>query len=129
MRCLVLTLILAASLCSAAPRCPDPRLRKAKIGGDVITGGVVLHKEPLKFVQVRLYSSSDKMPWRGKTDKNGRFVLNNMAPDEYRLEVSGWGATTVQLMSPDYGKRSNGQNTKLESDAHRECLRLRNGDS
>jgi len=99
MRWPALTLILAASLCIAAPRCPDPRLRQATIGGDTITGGVTLHKKPVKFAQVRLYSSSGKTAWIGTTDKNGRFTSNKIPPDDYRIEVSGWGSTTVHLSS------------------------------
>jgi len=103
MRWPAITLILAASLCIAAPRCPDRRLRQATIGGDTITGGVVLHKKPLTFAQVRLYSSSGKTAWIGTTDKNGRFTTNKMPPGDYRLEVSGWGSTTVQL-NPEVDK-------------------------
>jgi Carboxypeptidase regulatory-like domain len=103
MHWLALTMILAASLCIAAPHCPDPRLRQATIGGDTITGGVVLHKKPLKFAQVRLYSSSGKTAWIGTTDEKGRFTTNEMPPDDYRLEVSGWGSTTVHL-SPEVDK-------------------------
>ena len=108
MRWPALTLMLAASLCFAAHRCPDARLRQATIGGDTITGGVVLHKKPLKFAQVRLDSSSGKTVWTGITDKNGRFATNKMPPGGYRLEVSGWGSTTVHL-SPEVDKGFGGQ--------------------
>jgi hypothetical protein len=57
---LLLTLFLATTLCNAAPRCPDPRLRLAIIGGDTLTGGVLIHKKPLKFVKFRIYSQSPK---------------------------------------------------------------------
>ena len=66
---LLLTLVLATTLCDAAPRCPDPRLRLAIIGGDTITGSVLIHKKPLKFAQVRLYFSSGTAAWSGRTDK------------------------------------------------------------
>ena len=105
---LLLTLVLATTLCNAAPRCSDPRLRQAIIGGDTITGGVLIHKKPLKFAQVRLYSSSGTTAWNGRTDKNGRFAINKVLPGVYRLEVSGWGSTTVQL-KPELNKGPFGQ--------------------
>ena len=105
---LLLTLVLATTLCNAAPRCPDPRLRLAIIGGDTITGGVLIHKKPLKFAQVRLYFSSGTTAWNGRTDKNGRFAINKMLPGVYRLEVSGWGSTAVQL-KPELNKGPFGQ--------------------
>ena len=104
----LLTLALSTTLCAGAPCCPETRLQQATIGGAAITGDVILHKRPLKFARVRLYSSSGKMSWRGRTDENGRFVINKVLPDKYRLEVDGWGATTVQLQK-DFGTRSNGQ--------------------
>jgi hypothetical protein len=108
MNWLALTLIFAVSAGDAVPRCPDPRLRRATIGGDIIIGGVVSHTKPLKFAQVRLYFSSGKTAWKGATDKNGRFAITRMLPGFYRLEVSGWGSTTVHL-SPKLDKLSNGQ--------------------
>ena len=93
----LLTLILAATLCSAASRCPDPKLQEAVIGGNTINGGVVLHKKPLKFAKVRVYSSSGKTAWIGKTDKNGAFKTVQLTPGDYRLEISGWGSTTIHL--------------------------------
>ena len=105
---LLLTLVLATTLFNAAPRCPDPRLRLAIIGGDIITGGVLIHKKPLKFAEVRLYFSSCTSAWNGRTDKNGRFAINKMLPGVYRLEVSGWGSTTVQL-KPELDKGPFGQ--------------------
>jgi hypothetical protein len=108
MRRLALILIFAASVCIADPRCPDPRLQQATIGGDTISGSVLLHKKPLKFAQVRLYSSSGKTVWAGATDKDGVFTCNNMPPGDYRLEVNGWGSTTVRL-SPKLDKTGTGQ--------------------
>ena len=55
-----------------------------------------MHKS-LAFVQVRLYFSLGKTAWMGTTDERGRFAANNLAPDEYRLEVERWGSITVQL--------------------------------
>jgi hypothetical protein len=93
----LLTLILPATLCSAASRCPDPKLQEAVIGGLQLNGGVVLHKKPLKFAKVRVYSSSGKTAWIGKTDKNGAFKTVQLPPGDYRLEISGWGSTTIHL--------------------------------
>jgi hypothetical protein len=103
MRWRTIILILAASVCCAEPRCPDPTLRQVTIGGDTINGSVVLHKKPLKLAKVRLYFSSGKLAWIGATDRNGGFVTNKMPPGEYRLEVNGWGSTAVQL-TPDIDK-------------------------
>jgi hypothetical protein len=105
---LLLTLVLATSLCNAAPRCPDPRLRLAIIGGDTITGGVLIHKKPLKFAQLRLYSATGKTAWFGMTDKDGSFRITHIPPDTYRLDVRGWGSTTIRL-NPDLNKLPNGQ--------------------
>lgn len=105
---LLLTLVLATTLCNAAPRCPDPRLRLAIIGGDTITGGVLIHKKPLKFAQLRLYSSTGKTAWVGMTDKDGSFRITHLPPDTYRLDVRGWGSATIRL-NPDLNKLPNGQ--------------------
>ena len=105
---LLLTLVLATTLCNAAPRCPDPRLRLAIIGGDTITGGVLIHKKPLKFAKLRLYFSTGKTAWVGMTDKDGSFRITHLPPDTYRLDVRGWGSTTIRL-NPDLNKLSNGQ--------------------
>jgi hypothetical protein len=83
-------------------------LRLAIIGGDTITGGVLIQKKPLKFAQVRLYFSSGTTAWSGRTDENGRFAINKMLPGVYRLEVAGWGSTTVQL-KPELNKGPFGQ--------------------
>jgi hypothetical protein len=99
----LLTLILAATLCSAASRCPDPKLQEAEIGGNTINGGVVLHKKPLKFAKVRVYSSSGETAWIGKTDKGGAFKTAQLPPGDYRLEISGWGSTTIHL-NPEIDK-------------------------
>ena len=86
----LLTLILAATLYNAAPRCPDPKLQKSwPIGGNTVNGGVELHKKPLKFAKVRLYSSSEDTVWIGKTDKDGAFRTTQLPPDDYRLEIGG----------------------------------------
>lgn len=105
---LLLTLVLATTLCKAAPSCPDPRLRLAIIGGNTITGGVLIHRKPLKFAQLRLYSSTRKTAWVGMTDKDGSFRITHLPPDTYRLDVRGWGSTTIRI-SPDLDKLPNGQ--------------------
>jgi hypothetical protein len=84
-------------------RCPDPTLREVEIGGNVIIGGVGLHKQPLKFARVRVYSSPGNKVWSGKTDKQGWFRTRTLVPGEYRLEVDGWGSTTVRL-NPELDK-------------------------
>jgi len=99
----LLALILAATLCNAASRCPDPKQQEAAIGGKTINGGVVLHKKPVKFAKVRLYSSSGETAWIGKTDKDGTFRTTQLPPGDYRLEISGWGSTTIHL-NPEMDK-------------------------
>ena len=85
----LLTLILAATLCDAASRCPDPKLQEAEIGGNTINGGVVLHKKPVKFAKVRLYSSSGETAWIGKTDKDGTFKTAQFPPATIDLRLVG----------------------------------------
>lgn len=97
MRWRALALILAASLCDAAPRCPDPRWRQAKTCCETISGDVVLQQKPLTSAAVRVYSSLGKIAWTGATDSNGRFKTTKLPPGKYRLEVDGWGSTVVQL--------------------------------
>ncbi len=108
MRWLVFTLLLKASLCMATTHCPDPRLRQAKIGGDAITGIVLLHNQPLSFALVWLYSASGTPVWVGITDKDGGFVIGKLPRADYLLQVDGWGSTNVQL-NPDLDKTFNGQ--------------------
>ena len=93
----LLSLIFAATLCNAASQCPDPKLQEAAIGGNTINGGVVLHKKPVQFAKVRLYSSSGETAWTGKTDKDGTFKTGQLPPGDYRLEIRGWGSTTIHL--------------------------------
>jgi Carboxypeptidase regulatory-like domain len=83
-------------------------LRQATIGGDTIAGGVLMRKKPLKFAKVRLYFSSGATAWNGTTDNNGRFATTKVPPGDYRLEVSGWGSTTVHL-NPELNKGPFGQ--------------------
>ena len=96
MRLVALTLLFINSLCFAV-RCPDPNLRHAVIGGDTIDGSVVLKLKPLRSAQIRLYFSTGKTAWVGVTDKNGTFRITHLPPDTYRLDVRGWGSTTIRL--------------------------------
>ena len=105
---LLLTLVFATTLCNAAPRCPDLGLRLAIIGGDTITGGVLIHKKPLKFAQLRLYSSTGNTAWVGMADREGSFRITHLPPDTYHFDVRGWGSTTIRL-NPDLNKLPNGQ--------------------
>lgn len=96
-------LIFVTSLCLASS-CPNPAWREAAIGGDTISGFVLLHDAPLKFALVRLYFPSGKTAWVGKTDKDGMFTIAKLPPGRYRLLVRGWGHTTVEL-NPDLDKK------------------------
>ena len=88
--------------------CSDPNLQQAVIGGDTIDGSVLLHHKALKFAQLRLFFSSGKTAAVGTTDKDGRFHIRNLRPDTYRLDVRGWGSTTIRI-SPNLNKLPNGQ--------------------
>jgi hypothetical protein len=83
-------------------------LQQAVIGGDTIDGSVRLHNKPLQFAQLLLYFSNGRTAWVGKTDKDGRFNIRQLRPDTYRLNVQGWGSTTIRV-SPDLNKLSSGQ--------------------
>jgi hypothetical protein len=107
MRWIAITLVIATSVCYAN-RCPDPRLQQAVIGGETIDGSVRLHNKPLKFAQVRLFFSSGESAWVGKTDKDGGFHIRKLRPDTYRLDLRGWGSSSIRI-SPDLNKLSNGQ--------------------
>jgi hypothetical protein len=107
MRSFGITLVFFASLCYAS-HCPDPNLRQAVIGGDTINGSLILQTKPLKFAQLRLYFSTGKTAWVGMTDKDGSFHITDLRPDNYRLDVRGWGSATIR-MNPDLTKLSNGQ--------------------
>jgi hypothetical protein len=107
MRWVAVMLIFATSFCFAS-HCPDPRLRRAVIGGDTISGSIVLHQKPLKSAQIRLYFSTGKIVWVGTTDKDGAFRIPRLLPGTYRLDVRGWGSATIQL-DPKLTKLGNGQ--------------------
>jgi hypothetical protein len=101
------TLVFVASLCFAS-HCPDARLRQAVIGGDTIDGSVIINQKPLRSAQIRLYFSTGKTAWVGVTDKKGSFRIAHLPPDTYRLEVRGWGSTTIRL-EPTLTELPNGQ--------------------
>ncbi len=84
---------------SFASSCPDPRVRQAVIGGDTFNGVVLVHGKPVKFAQMRLYSSSGKTAWVGRSGKDGHFATEHLPPDTYRLKVRGWGSATIRLHS------------------------------
>jgi hypothetical protein len=92
----------------SASHCPGVRLRQAVIGRDTIDGSVILKPKSLKFAQVRLYFSTGKTAWVGMTDQDGIFHITHLLPGTYRLDVRGWGSTTIQL-DPKLSKLSNGQ--------------------
>ncbi len=96
MRALPILTLFLASL-GLASSCPDPSKRQAVIGGDTIAGNVVLHQKPLKFAEVRLYATSGKVAWVGKTNRDGGFTIKHLQHDSYRLSVRGWGSTTIRL--------------------------------
>lgn len=99
--------IVLSSVCYAK-HCPDRRLQQAVIGGDTIEGSVRLHHKPLKFAQLQLLFPNGKTAWVGITDDDGRFHIRGLRPDNYRLEIRGWGSTTIRI-SPDLNKLSDGQ--------------------
>jgi hypothetical protein len=96
MRWLTIGIVFFTSL-GFASRCPDPNLRQAVIGGDAINGFIVLHGKPVKFAQLRLYSSSGKTAWVGRADKDGAFAIKHLPPNTYRLKVRGWGSAIIRL--------------------------------
>lgn len=91
-----IAMFLVASICTAS-QCPDPHQRQARIGGETINGGVVLHSKPLESAQVQLYFLTGKIAWTGMTDKGGNFHIAHLRPGKYRLDVRGWGSTIIQL--------------------------------
>ena len=78
------------------------------IGGDTIDGSVILNQKPLKSAQIRLYFSTGKTAWVGMTDKKGSFRIAHLPPGTYRLDVRGWGSTTIRL-DPTLTELPNGQ--------------------
>lgn len=99
--------IVLSSVCYGMP-CSDSRLQQAVIGGNAIDGDVRIHRKPVRFAQVRLLFSNGKTAWVGTTDKDGGFHIRDLRPDTYRLDVHGWGSTTIRV-DPDLNKLPNGQ--------------------
>ena len=81
-------------------------MREATIGGDTIDAAIALRHKPMAGAQVRLYASSGKTAWAGVTDKKGKFIIKNLPPDTYQLEVKGWGNTTIRMVSTSMDQRS-----------------------
>jgi hypothetical protein len=65
-------------------------------------------RKHLKSGRVVLYDALGKTAFVGLTDTNGVFAINDLASGVYRLDVSGWGTTTIRL-NPELDMRSNGQ--------------------
>jgi len=99
--------IVLSSVCYGMP-CSESRLQQAVIGGNSIDGSVRLHHKPLRLAQLRLLFSNGKTAWVGATDKDGGFHIRDLRPDTYRLDVRGWGSTTIHI-NPDLNKLPNGQ--------------------
>ena len=82
--------------------CPDPTGRHAALDGQQAIAGEVypdgtLHGEPLRFAEVRVYSSSGQRVYVGKTSSHGWFTTGPLTSGNYRLEIEGWGSTTVRF--------------------------------
>ena len=72
-----------------------------------MTGVVQLKGKPLKFALIKVYSSSSgKTVWVWTTDKDGRFTSKKLPPGFYRVEISGWGITTIGLDPPKLDRDS-----------------------
>ena len=95
MRWSALTLIFATSLGFAGSVCPAPTLRQHKIRSDTIRGNPAQEASEV-FARTVVFRVG-QIAWVGTTDKNGEFTTDRMPPGDYRLEVSRWGSTTVQL--------------------------------
>lgn len=89
-------LITLVSSCFATSACPDPKMRGAVIGGDSITGVVLLKGKPVSAL-VSLYSARGKFVRAATTEENGTFALNKIPPGKYSLNVPGWGSTSIQV--------------------------------
>jgi Carboxypeptidase regulatory-like domain len=94
---LAVSLVFFASSCFAASRCPDPKMGQAAVGGDSISGVVLVHGEPFQFAVLGLYSTSGKLIRTATTNKKGRFTLPKLAPGKYSLNVPDWGSTSFQV--------------------------------
>jgi|SRR5580698_7546544 hypothetical protein len=104
---IAIIVVFVSSICFAK-HCPDPRLQQAVIGGSAINGSARLRQKPLGLAQLRLFFSNGRSAWVGMTDKDGGFHIGQLRPDTYRLDLRGWGSTTIRI-SPDLDKLSNGQ--------------------
>ncbi len=88
--------------------CPDPAQRHTTIDGPAVIAGHVypdgtLYGKPLKFAEVRVYSSLGQSVYIGKTDRDGWFITGLLPPGNYRLVIAGWGTTAVRLRPVNEG--------------------------
>ncbi len=79
------------------PVCLNIDMWDATVGGDKIAGGVSVLGKPFGFAKVQLYSSSGKVAYLGVTDEHGGFATGVLSPDDYRLEIEGWGSASIHL--------------------------------
>jgi hypothetical protein len=57
----------------------------------------------VKIVRYSEYSSSSKKVWTGRTNREGWSRTSTLASGDYRVEVDGWGSTTVRV-NPELDK-------------------------
>jgi hypothetical protein len=100
MKILCLSFAILLSATTARGQCPDSALRSAKIGGSAIDAHVVIAKKPLRSALVVLVSNG-KTVWTGVTDKEGAFRVDRLPQGDYKLTVTGWGSTSIQLGRTD----------------------------
>jgi hypothetical protein len=74
-------------------------MRQAVVGGDSISGFVVVRGKPVKSALVSSNSVKGKFARGTTTDKNGAFTLNRIPPGKCSLTVYGWGSTSIQVDS------------------------------
>ena len=60
----------------------------------------MVNGKPLKFAEVRIYSSSGHLAYAGQTDTYGWFTTGSLASGIYRAVIRGWGKTAISL-SPE----------------------------
>lgn len=93
----VFLIILLISEPLLAAECRDTQRRSVEIGGDAISGYVAKSaRKPLRGALVRLYAGNDLVA-TDHTNHEGRFTLRHLSPGKYRLSVTDWGETTVEV--------------------------------
>ena len=119
MRSFGITLVFFTSLCYAS-QLPRPGICGRRwSGGDTINGSIVRQKKPLKFAQLRLYSSTGKTAWVGMTDKDGSFRITHLPPDTLSSRRSRMG-THNNPLEPGFEQIAQRTNTCLLSATHGE---------